>query len=48
MSQIRSARDFADLRHGHTRWMVFAAQAGKTGYRWWLWVFLGQVGSLGA
>jgi transposase len=24
-----------------TRWMVFAAQEGKTGYRWWLWVFLG-------
>jgi transposase len=25
-----------------TRWMVFVAQEGKTGYRWWLWVFLGQ------
>jgi transposase len=25
-----------------TRWMVFAAQEGKTGYRWWLWVFLGE------
>ena len=25
-----------------TRWMVFAAQEGKTGYRWWLWVFLGD------
>jgi len=24
-----------------TRWMVFVAQDGKTGYRWWLWVFLG-------
>jgi transposase len=24
-----------------TRWMVFVAQEGKTGYRWWLWVFLG-------
>ena len=22
--------------------MVFAAQEGKTGYRWWLWVFLGE------
>jgi transposase len=25
-----------------TRWMVFAVQEGKTGYRWWLWVFLGE------
>ena len=25
-----------------TRWMVFIAQEGKTGYRWWLWVFLGE------
>ena len=25
-----------------TRWMVFAAQEGKKGYRWWLWVFLGE------
>jgi transposase len=25
-----------------TRWMVFAAQEGKTGHRWWLWVFLGE------
>jgi transposase len=24
-----------------TRWMVFTVQEGKTGYRWWLWVFLG-------
>jgi transposase len=24
-----------------TRWMVFIVQEGKTGYRWWLWVFLG-------
>ncbi len=24
-----------------TRWMVFVAQEGKTGHRWWLWVFLG-------
>ena len=22
--------------------MVFAAEEGKTGYRWWLWVFLGE------
>jgi transposase len=25
-----------------TRWMVFVTQDGKTGYRWWLWVFLGE------
>jgi transposase len=25
-----------------TRWMVFVTQEGKTGYRWWLWVFLGE------
>src|SRR3954451_11245288 len=24
-----------------TRWMVFIVREGKTGYRWWLWVFLG-------
>jgi transposase len=25
-----------------TRWMVFITHQGKTGYRWWLWVFLGE------
>jgi len=25
-----------------TRWMVFIDLAGKAGYRWWLWVFLGE------
>ena len=25
-----------------TRWMVFIELEGKTGYRWWLWVFLGD------
>jgi transposase len=25
-----------------TRWMVFIDREGKTGYRWWLWVFLGE------
>jgi transposase len=24
-----------------TRWLVFLDQEGKTGHRWWLWVFLG-------
>jgi transposase len=25
-----------------TRWMVFVTREGKVGYRWWLWVFLGE------
>jgi transposase len=25
-----------------TRWMVFVTHDGKTGSRWWLWVFLGE------
>lgn len=25
-----------------TRWMVFIDHEGKTGHRWWLWVFLGS------
>ena len=25
-----------------TRWLVFAEKEGKTGYRWWLWVFAGE------
>jgi transposase len=25
-----------------TRWFVFAEKSGKIGYRWWLWVFLGE------
>jgi transposase len=25
-----------------TRWMVFIVLEGKTGHRWWLWVFLGE------
>jgi len=25
-----------------TRWLVFVEMEGKTGYRWWLWVFLGE------
>jgi transposase len=25
-----------------TRWFVFAEKSGKIGYRWWLWVFLGD------
>ncbi len=25
-----------------TRWSVFVEREGKTGYRWWLWAFLGE------
>ena len=25
-----------------TRWLVFVEQDGKTGYRWWLWAYLGE------
>ena len=25
-----------------TRWHVFVEKAGKTGYRWWLWLFAGE------
>ena len=25
-----------------TRWMVFIDLEGKTGHRWWLWVFVGE------
>lgn len=29
-------------RADETRWLVFAVKDGKTGYRWWLWVFAGE------
>lgn len=31
----------AFLQADETRWMVFVAQEGKTGYQWWLWLFVG-------
>jgi transposase len=31
----------ASAQADETRWMVFIVQEDKTGYRWWLWVFLG-------
>lgn len=34
----RSAYHQAD----ETRWFVFVERSGKVGYRWWLWVFLGE------
>ena len=36
----RNARS-AFAQADETRWMVFIEQEGKTGHRWWLWVFLG-------
>jgi transposase len=35
-----SASPFAQA--DETRWMVFITHEGKTGSRWWLWVFLGE------
>jgi transposase len=37
---VRNARS-AFAQADETRWMVFIDLEGKTGYRWWLWVFLG-------
>ena len=38
---LRNAQS-AFAQADETRWMVFVAREGKTGYRWWLWVFLGE------
>ena len=38
--QRNAATGFAQA--DETRWMVFVAQQGKVGHRWWLWVFLGE------
>jgi transposase len=40
LSKRNAAAAFAQA--DETRWMVFITQEGKTGYRWWLWVFLGE------
>jgi transposase len=37
MAHLRTARR---LHADETRWRVFAEVDGKTGHRWWLWVFL--------
>jgi transposase len=34
--------DSAFAQADETRWMVFIDLEGKTGHRWWLWVFLGE------
>src|SRR3954469_14239944 len=38
---LRNAQS-AFAQADETRWMVFIDLEGKTGYRWWLWVFLGE------
>ena len=38
---VRNAES-AFAQADETRWMVFIDLEGKTGYRWWLWVFLGE------
>jgi len=35
---VQSALHHAD----ETRWLVFVEKQGKSGYRWWLWVFAGE------
>jgi transposase len=40
LAKRNSASAFAQA--DETRWMVFITRDGKTGYRWWLWVFLGE------
>ena len=39
---LRRNAESAFAQADETRWMVFIVLEGKTGYRWWLWVFLGQ------
>jgi transposase len=34
-------RQSSHLQADETRWLVFVEVEGKTGHRWWLWVFLG-------
>jgi transposase len=38
---LRRNAQSAFAQADETRWMVFIDLEGKTGYRWWLWVFLG-------
>jgi transposase len=38
---VRNAQS-AFAQADETRWMVFIDLEGKTGHRWWLWVFLGE------
>jgi transposase len=38
MHHVNSAYFQAD----ETRWQVFVEKAGKTGHRWWLWLFAGE------
>ncbi len=39
---LRRNAESALAQADETRWMVFIVLEGKTGYRWWLWVFLGE------
>jgi transposase len=38
---LRRNAESAFAQADETRWMVFIDLEGKTGHRWWLWVFLG-------
>src|SRR5215213_6042697 len=39
---LRRNAESAFAQADETRWMVFIVLEGKTGYRWWLWVFMGE------
>jgi transposase len=39
---LRRNAESAFAQADETRWMVFIVLEGKTGYRWWLWVFVGE------
>jgi transposase len=39
---LRRNAESAFAQADETRWMVFIDLEGKTGHRWWLWVFLGE------
>jgi len=39
---LRRNAESAFAQADETRWMVFIDLEGKMGYRWWLWVFLGE------
>jgi transposase len=40
-AMLKRNAESAFAQADETRWMIFIVQEGKTGYRWWLWVFLG-------
>ena len=39
---LRASGPFILLSSDETRWLVFIEQQGKSGHRWWLWLFVGE------